>query len=167
MAVMAPDTNPRSDLGDDALLAQYGRDLARGVVSALPAWVERCVADRIHAYTGSPPAGDVVDASTAAGVQAAVEVGAELDVLLVADVDEQRANPLAVLRSAVRYPTEVLRDAGVPPVVRDVDAESMFPDDDYDLTPASFADISPELHDLGIAWGAAKAHVHLRRHRSS
>jgi hypothetical protein len=40
-----------------------------------------------------------------------------------------------------------------------------FPDDVYDLTPASFADVDPALHEPGLVWGAAKAHVHLARRR--
>jgi hypothetical protein len=53
----------------------------------------------------------------------------------------------------------------VPAIERDRQAEAQFPDDDYDLTPASFADLDPALHEPGLRWGAAKAHVHLRRHR--
>ena len=85
--------------------------------------------------------------------------------LLSLDVDAQRTNPLSVVRSAVRYPTEVLRSAGVPPVRRDEFAERAFPDDIYDLSPASFADVDPSLHEPGVVWGAAKAHIHLTRHR--
>jgi hypothetical protein len=57
----------------------------------------------------------------------------------------------------------VLREAGARPVARDAQAQRHFPDDLYDLTPASFADIDPALHEPGLVWGAAKAHVHLRR----
>ena len=71
-----------------------------------------------------------------------------------------------MVRRAVVYPTAVLRGAGVPPVVRDADAEARFPDDDYDLTPAAFADLDPSLHEPGLVWGAAKAHVHLARRRA-
>jgi hypothetical protein len=85
--------------------------------------------------------------------------------VLEADIDDQRTNPLAVLRRAVRYPTDVLRAAGVPEVVRDAFAEAHEPDDVYDLSPASFADIDPALHEPGLVWGAAKAHVHLHRRR--
>jgi hypothetical protein len=88
--------------------------------------------------------------------------------LLAADIDEQVTTPLAIIRSAaVRYPTSVLRRAGVAPVVRDPFAAAAFPDDIYDLSPASFADLSADLVDPGMAWGAAKAFVHKRRHQSS
>ena len=99
-----------------------------------------------------------------AGLRASVEVGAELRRLLAADIGEQWTNPLTVLRGAVRFPTEVLRRAGVPPLVRDDFDERHFPDDDYGLAPLTFADIDPSLADLGLAWGAAKARLHLMRH---
>ncbi|MGH9207304.1 MAG: hypothetical protein ACRD1G_12200, partial [Acidimicrobiales bacterium] len=74
------------------------------------------------------------------------------------------STPLSLLRLAVRYPTEVLRRAGVPPVERDPFTESRFPSDDYDLTPASLGQIDPVLAEIGLTWGAAKAMSHRRRH---
>jgi hypothetical protein len=59
----------------------------------------------------------------------------------------------------------VLAGAGVPPVARDPVAVEAFPDDPYDLTPGSLADLDPGLVEAGIAWGAAKAHTVLRRRR--
>ena len=64
------------------------------------------------------------------------------------------------------YERQIAHDAGVPPVTRDPFAQRAFPGDDYDLSPASLADVDPALTDLGIAWGAAKAFEHKRRHRS-
>jgi hypothetical protein len=107
-----------------------------------------------------------MDQARAAGDEAAAVVGPELRALLARDIDEQRTNPLAVVRRAVVYPTAVLRAAGVPAVVRDADAEARFPDDAYDLVPAAFADLDPALHEPGLVWGAAKAHVHLARRRA-
>ncbi len=88
-----------------------------------------------------------------------------LRTLLATDVDAQRANPLAILRQAVRYPNEVLAAAGVPAVRRDAHAERLFPDDAYDLGPAAFGDLHPSVHEPGLVWGAAKAHVILARRR--
>jgi hypothetical protein len=51
-------------------------------------------------------------------------------------------------------------------VRRDAEAVRQFPADPYDLTPMTFADLDPELAEAGIAWGAAKAHVHLARRRT-
>ncbi len=86
--------------------------------------------------------------------------------LLSADIDAQRANPLAVIRSLVPPITSALRDVGATPVNRDPDAERLFPGDVFDLTPGAFSDIHPELHMPGLTWGAAKAHVHIQRRRA-
>lgn len=84
--------------------------------------------------------------------------------LLEADVDEQATTPLSILRGAVRFPTEVLSDAGAPPADRDEVQERLFPEDVYNLSPASFADVDPSLAEPGMVWGAAKAFAHAQRH---
>lgn len=159
------DRSDADDIDPDEQLAIYALDLADGIKAALPTWVARCVADRIEAWSGSPPSAEVRASAVTAGEKARDEVGDAVAQALQLDIDEQRVPPLSLLRSAVRYPTRVLRDAGVPPVVRDEFDERNFPEDAYALTPASFADLSPDLHEPGIRWGAAKAHVHLRRRR--
>lgn len=142
----------------DAALAGYGAALAEAIVAALPAWSGRAVA-RFRP--------DLVAEGEAAGRAAAEELGPRLRALLAADVDGQRANPLAVARAAVAWPTAVLRAAGVPPVDRDDHERAHFPEDDYGLTPMSFTEIDPSVHEPGILWGASKAHAHLVRHRPS
>ncbi|MDP9404715.1 MAG: hypothetical protein M3P85_15685 [Actinomycetota bacterium] len=144
-------------------LEEHARALADGICAALPGWVERSVERLLVAYGGGAEPSVMVSAREA-GARAAAEVGSRVRSLLAADIDDQRSNPLSVLREAVVYPTAVLRQAGVPAVERDAFAEERFPDDDYDLTPTSFADLDPELRDLGLAWGAAKAWEHKRRH---
>jgi hypothetical protein len=134
------------------------RALGDAADAALPAWVEAAVAKRLG-RAGGPDA-------EAAGQRARAEIGPRLRALLAQDVDDQRSNPLAILREAVRYPTEVLQAAGALPVERDDFARERFPDDDYDLTPATFADFGPEVFEAGIAWGAAKAWIHKQRHAS-
>ncbi|MDP8975957.1 MAG: hypothetical protein M3N28_06265 [Actinomycetota bacterium] len=146
-----------------AVLEEQARALADGVDTALPGWVERSVEHLLVAYTGSAdPA--AMAAAREAGERARSDVGARVRALLETDIDEQRTNPLSILRQAVAYPTEVLRRTGVPPVERDRFSEERFPDDVYDLTPASFADIDTSLFDTGLEWGAAKAWVHKQRH---
>jgi hypothetical protein len=140
--------------------------LADAVDAALPGWVERSVARLVVAWTGSDPEPAVLEAARAAGRQAASEVGAAVRALVEADVDDQRTTPLSLLRAAVRYPTEVLRAAGVPPVERDAIQERLLPDDVYDLSPATFADVDPSLAEPGMLWGASKALAHRRRHQS-
>ena len=137
--------------------------LANAVEAALAGWVERSVERLLVASSGR--ADPVVMAEArAAGQRARQEVGAAVRALLAQDIDEQRGNPLAILRAAVTYPAAVLRRAGVPAVQRDEFSEAHFPDDVYDLTPASFADIDPSLQEPGLAWGAAKAWAHRRLH---
>ncbi len=149
---------------EDVDVAVYAAALADGIEAALPGWVERSVAAIMTAWEGAVPA-EVAAAAAAAGREAAVHVGPPVRALLEADIDEQRSTPLAIVRrSAVRFPTEVLAAAAVPAVVRDDAAEELFPDDVYDLVPASFADLAPELAHLGLHWGAAKAFEHKRRH---
>ena len=138
--------------------------LADAIVEVLPGWVERSVAG-VLAGAGVAAGDDVTEASRQAGRQAAAEVGAEVRALLAADFDSQRSTPLGILRQAVRYPTAVLRRAGAPPAAsRDEVRARLFPDDVYDLSPATFADVDPRLAEPGLAWGAAKALTHLRRH---
>lgn len=150
---------------DEAVLARYGERLADGVAAALPGWVERSVERLAVAWAGRLDP-EVAEAARAAGAEARTEVAPRVRALLALDLDEQRTNPLALVRQAVRFPTAVLREAGVPPVERDEVAERQLPDDPYDLTPTSFADLDPALYEPGLEWGAAKAHVHLARRRA-
>jgi uncharacterized protein (DUF1800 family) len=138
--------------------------LADAVEAALPGWVERSAVRIMAAWLGGAPDAGVVEAARAAGRRAGAEVSAEVRALLAADIDEQWTTPLTLLRAAVRYPTAVLQDAGVPPVERDPFRERLEPGDLYDLSPASFADVDPALAEPGMVWGAAKALAHRRRH---
>jgi hypothetical protein len=139
-------------------------DLVRAIADAVGPWVERAVHDRHRAWAGTVPA-EVATAARAAGDAAREEVVVALGRLVALAVEAQRTNPLSLLRAAVRHPTAVLAAAGVPEVVRDRFAEDAFPADVYDLSPAAFADVAPELAEPGLLWGAAKAHVVLSRRR--
>jgi hypothetical protein len=152
------------DPGDAAALAAYAGTLAASIERAIPGWVERSVHD-VLAAEGVAVTGETAAAAARAGAEARDDGAPRVRALLEADVDDQVGNPLAVLRTLVRYPTEVLRAAGARPVARDDFAVRNFPDDLYDLTPAAFADVDPDLHEPGLVWGAAKAHVHLTRRR--
>ena len=158
MSSAGPDT-------DAEALGGYARALADGIDAQLPAWVERQVARIAEAWQPGLGA-TLAPAAAAAGQLARQEVAPQVRALLERDVDAQATSPLALVRAAVRYPTAVLRAAEVPGVVRDDFAERAFPDDDYDLSPAALADIDPVLHELGLRWGAAKAHVVLTRRRA-
>ena len=146
----------------DSILAELGEELAAAVSGAVPGWVTRCVDALLSPDT--PGRDRVMAEAEEAGRQAQRAVADRLKALLSADVDAQRSTPLAVVRDAVSYPTEVLRRAQVPPVPRDPFVSERFPDDPYGLTPASLQAMDPELGELAIAWGAAKAMAHRRRH---
>jgi hypothetical protein len=166
MVAVPPAANPLDDPEDAAALVRHAETLVAAVDAALARWVERVVEDRWRLANGGAPLTDAVRAvARAAGQRARDQLVPELRALLAVDVDEQRANPLAVLRRAVPAVTEVLQSAGVPPVARDAHAERLFPDDVYDVMPAAFADLDPSVHEPGLVWGAAKAHVILARRR--
>jgi len=154
------------DPGDLAALAEHAAALADAVEATLPGWVERAVAMRWRQWAGGPPPAELEGQARAAGERARHEVVPALRALLEADVDSQRTTPLAVVRRAVVPATEVLEAAGVPPVERDEHAVRLFPDDAYDLAPATFGDLDASLHEPGLTWGAAKAHVVIRRRRA-
>lgn len=156
------DGHDGEDEADEKRLAGYAAALADGIEAALPGWVAAAVARRLPNVDEQQQR---VDAVASAGQAAAADVGGRVRELLSLDIDEQWTNPLSLIRSAIRYPNQILADAGVVEVARDAQSARFQPDDVYDLAPASFADLAPELHDLGISWGAAKAHVHLQRRR--
>ena len=133
------------------LIEEHAIALGEAIEAALPKWVRHCT-ERFGVDAGD------------AGERAAADLVPRIRTLLAQDIDLQRTTPLALLREAVRYPTEVLRAAGVAPVERDDHDRAMFPDDDYGLTPASFADFGDDVSSAGIAWGAAKAWTHRQRH---
>ena len=146
---------------DEARFEEFARELCAAIDDAIESWVLGAVTERLGQM---PPA--VHEQAKKAAKKARVDIGAELRHMLDADVDAQRGNPLAVLRTAVAYPTEVLVDAGLPAVNRDQDARRLHPDDLYDLTPGAFGDFGPAVHEAGLKWGAAKAHLHLQRRRA-
>lgn len=152
----------RADESDEARLVDYATALADGVDRALPGWVERSV-QRVCLDAARPVDPPTRRAAVSAGERCRADVGARVRTLLLTDLDHQRSTPLALLRDAVRYPTEVLAAAGVPAVERDEFDVRAHPDDRYALAPASFADVDESLAEPGLVWGAAKAHVHLAR----
>jgi len=156
------DANPPDD---DARLAAIAGDLADRIDAVVPGWIERLVVERVAAWRGEVPA-DVAAQAADAGRSAGAEVSPVMRELLGADVDEQAANPLQLLRLATGHAHEVLERLGMPAVERDDFATRSFPHDRYDLMPATWADVDPSLHEAGITWGAAKAYVHKARRRA-
>ncbi len=147
----------------DAVLAEAGAALSAAVAERLGPYVAACVIARVQDGSGTLDVAQLAAAETA-GAAAAAELLPELQALLAADVDAQATTPLSLLRRAVAHATQTLEGLGVPPVRRDRFLEQRFPDDPYDLVPASMGVLGPDVDELALAWGAAKARAHRRRH---
>lgn len=141
------------------------QELLDTALAVLPRWVTRSV-ERVLRAQRIETTAELREATARAGAEARDAVQDELGGLLARDVDEQRTNPLAVLRAATRFPTRVLRAAGAAEVQRDDFQRERFPDDVYDLAPATWTDVDPALHEPGILWGAWKAMTVLDRRRA-
>lgn len=153
-------TDPDLDIQDFADL------LRREAVAATPAWVRRSivgVAESQSIAIADPEEALIEDAQA----RGAAFVDQRLGQLLEADISEQKTTPLSVFRDAARFPVEVLHQLGASEVTR-IDVERWaFPNDPFGITPRSLGELGPEVQEAGIAWGAAKAHVHLSRRRNS
>lgn len=140
-------------------------DLIGAIERVVESWLLRVAVDLYRAHQGVVGPEFLESAMTAAseGGRWTVE---RLRSTLEVDVDAQRVNPLQVLREAVRFPSEALRAAGVPSIVRDEYDERINPDDIYGIGPAHWNDIDESLTEPGIIWGAAKASTVLQRRRA-
>jgi hypothetical protein len=132
------------------------------VARTLPGWVVTKVAfiadawGRLDANARARLDADAVTAGEAASAR----VVARLGDFFSTPPAEQRTTPLEIVRTATGEVTAVLAAAGIPPVERDAFAERAFPEDLYDVTPASLADLGDDdLGPLQLAWGLAKAKV--------
>lgn len=162
---MAPDANPPVAAPDEERLAAIAAALADRVEAVVPDWIEGLVLGRVRDWSGDVSDEVAVEAVVAAEA-ARSDTVPRMRALLAADIDDQRGNPLEVLRSATVHAHDALARIGVPSVVRDDFSQRSFPGDDYDLMPATWSDVDPSLHELGLTWGAAKAFVHKARRRT-
>ncbi len=154
----------RADAADEAALIAHATALTIALEKLIPLWIDRSVRLRAgYDVARSPDVAAATEAAIAAAQAAEVN---ELRELLETDIDAQQRSPMAILRAAVRHPTGVLELAEVPHPRRDSFAEAEFPDDHFGLTPATWSDVHPDLHEPGLAWGAAKAFVHLARRKA-
>ncbi|MGI9624274.1 MAG: hypothetical protein ACR2PK_15680 [Acidimicrobiales bacterium] len=154
------DDTPESDV-DIGRIAERLHDSA---VAATPGWIRSSVV-RVAASQGIVISESDEELIQDAQARGEVFVDERLGRLLRTDFSEQKSTPLSVFRDAARFPVEVLHQLGATEVTR-IDVERWaFPNDPFGVTPASLADLGPEVQEAGIAWGAAKAHVHLTRHR--
>ena len=157
-----PRTESLEQTDDGKAFARYGAELAEAVEESLGDWIRTMVASRWPQPSGP------IEARLEAAIPAAVaDIGGRLRELLALDLDAQWTNPLSIIRQVAAYPTAVLAEAGLAPVQRDATDTRLYPDDIYGLSPAAFGDLGPRVHECGLLWGAAKAHLHLRRRRQA
>jgi hypothetical protein len=150
---------------DTPQLEPYSQALFDAVIEAVPVWITR----RVHEVVQVSSTGDK-DAVVADVAQVAQRtqhfVKEHLLQLLSEDVDVQRSNPLHILRRSTALATATLQSAHIPPVHRDEFDRSALPDDVYALGPHTWRDLSEEVHEAGITWGAWKAATVIQRRRA-
>ena len=126
----------------------------------VPGWVRSSIERHLVDATSCPPQDiqTIVDGVAAGAIR-------DLCNLLSLDPEEQRTNPLTVLRRATVPITAFLTEIGAKPVLRDEFQQRSFPDDFYALCPATWADVSEDLVEPGLEWGAWKAAMIITRRR--
>lgn len=137
-------------------MAEIAAALVEAVDAALGPWV-------IDTVTRFRP--DLRAEATVAADRCRADVVPRLRALVSQDIDAQASTPLAELRRAAGHVAGVLERAGVPAPERDPFEARATPADVYGVGPGAWSDLGEEVGGLGLAWGAAKAHLHLRRHR--
>lgn len=154
---------------DDAVssgeLEPYSKALFDAVIVAVPGWLDRSVGDLLRGC------GAELDETRRARLAEVLrgtvdDIARGLSVLLGQDVDVQRSNPLHVLRQSTGAVTALLEEWSVPHARRDEFDVSTMPNDVYALGPFTWKDLSEEVHDAGITWGAWKAATVLQRRRA-
>ncbi len=157
------DPQPGPSLDDDLKAYHaHGQSLVESARMALPKWCTSVVLQRVGDLTADERAeldSVITDVTTTAE--------ASLQVLVAADPDEPLSGPLDRLRSATPPLHDLLDRLGATPPVRDAMDTQLQPNDRHAIGPMAFADLGPAVHEAGIRWGAAKAHMHLRRRREA
>ena len=143
----------------------YSTRLLETMQAVTESWLRGLVARVVEAQG----LGALVDLERLEGVisSARTDLLASLNRLLEQDAWEQRRNPLELVRGATVGLTAELAAFGARPVPRDEFKERSFPDDLFDLAPATWSDVHPDLHDVGLEWGAWKAAAIISHRKST
>lgn len=151
-------TLPRMQHGDDG--AGGMEEISRALFAAVDAAFRQWFGARLSTIAGTddPRLAEAAD-------EASAWVRAELRALLSTDPEQQRTNPLQLLRSAARFAVPVLRSLGAAVPARDEYEQRAMPDDPYAIGPLAWIDMGEAVHEAGITWGAWKAATVISRHR--
>ena len=153
-------SDPNSDLSADLrAMASISAALLAAVDRSAAAWVRHCVGR----FVAPPWSAELDHRVDEAGERCRLELVDQLSKLFAIDIAAQSTTPLVILRGAHVWPTEVLEALDVAAPRRDPFDERMDPTDRYGLAPRGWADFGEEVAESGLMWGAAKAHLHLRR----
>lgn len=146
-------------------LESYPKDLYVAVMQAIPAWVARRMLE-IASHAGISAGADFMEAIESVSRETMQQLSGDLLALLTTDVDHQRFNPLQVIREANVFANQSLAVLGVPAPRRDEFDAQVMPHDHYAVGPLTWKDLSEDVHDAGISWGAWKAATVLTRRRA-
>lgn len=146
-------------------LEPYPRSLARAVLDVFEVWLTGRATEL--AASAGVERGSINEAGlVAAAHRAWQQLSLDLVGLLATDVDEQRKNPLQVIREAALVMNDVLRTVGARPAVRDEFEVRAMPDDVFGIGPLAWRDLGDAVHEAGIEWGAWKAATVISRRRA-
>ena len=139
-------------------LEQYPAALFDAVAACFNEWLTNSIVERAFGAIAQEKIKEIVDESSRTALENLYE-------FLSVDVDEQRTNPLHILRQSTRLANELLSAAEIVPPVRDEFETSAMPHDVYRIGPLTWRDLGEEVHEAGITWGAWKAATVLSRRR--
>lgn len=146
-------------------LESYPKDLYLAVIQATPSWIARRMLE-IASHGGVSAGADFMEAIETVSQQTLQQLSGDLLALLTTDVDRQRFNPLQVIREANIFANQSLAAMGVPAPRRDEFDAQVMPHDLYAVGPLTWKDLSEDVHEAGISWGAWKAATVLTRRRA-
>ena len=146
-----PPSNESSLAENERAYRAYGEQLREAVASSFDAWL------RSRLVQVSELDINLLEENIE---RISEDVDRRLVELINADVDAPLSGPLERIRTAVEALGPALLALDVPAPTRDPFDVRIRPDDHYGLGPVSFADLGDEVHQAGIAWGAAKAYLH-------
>lgn len=140
-------------------LEQYPAALFDAIADAYGTWLTKCIIVRGGNAIDREQLADVVGMCARTALE-------DLYQFLSTDVDEQKTSPLHILRQSTRLANDLLASSGVVLPHRDEFESSAMPDDVYGIGPLTWRDLSDDVHEAGITWGAWKAATVLSRRRA-
>ena len=146
-------------------LEQYPQDLYDAVMAAVPHWILRRI-EEVMKSGATEVSTQVMNEISEVSQQVQRTVESSLFELLSLDVDNQRQSPLHVIRTSINSATELLSRYEVPLPQRDEFETKAMPRDIFSIGPLTWKDLSEDVHEAGINWGAWKAAVVVSRRRS-